>query len=308
VSFVDSSSAEISAQRIGGVHKGPVWSDWVDVPDGDGVVAAAFTAGADGHEATTGVSVESLEYRVRGAGATHAWPRIRFPGHYADAETGLNENWHRYYAPGIGRYAQPEPVLSVPFGIMNLTTSGLGWSAYGYAANNPLATVDTSGRFPFLAFAIGFAVGYFIGSGELHWPADNEHYGDPNAPPGSIRNPYGLEPIGMGVNNSCDAEGTANWRSTKQFGHTFNRHGAGARNTRTLIDRARGTRTPQGQWMDNQKAAEFLNGVKVDGPATVRIPDGLGQVIRPDGSIAPASWARVVPGANGFRTAFPILP
>jgi hypothetical protein len=80
VSFVDSSSAEISAQRIGGVHKGPVWSDWVDVPDGDGVVVAAFTAGADGHEATTGVSVESLEYRVRGArvrAGRHRDPRKR---------------------------------------------------------------------------------------------------------------------------------------------------------------------------------------------------------------------------------------
>jgi RHS repeat-associated protein len=99
-----------------------------------------------------------------------------------------------------------------------------------------------------------------------------------------------------------------NWKSRKQFGHTFSEHGAGARNTSRLLDRARGTGTPQGQWLNNEKAAEFLSRVKVDGPASVRIPSGLGQVIRPDGSIVQAEWARVVPSPTGLRTAFPVVP
>jgi RHS repeat-associated protein len=145
VSFVDSSSAEISPQRIGGLRKGPVWSDWVDVPDGDGVVAAAFTAGDEGHEPVTGVSVELLEYRVRSAGAAHAWPRIRFPGHYADAETRLSENWHRYYNPSIGRYLQPEPLMQRPTDVAAQAAGGIRMIPYAYANDNPFHFVDASG-------------------------------------------------------------------------------------------------------------------------------------------------------------------
>jgi RHS repeat-associated protein len=148
VRFVDSGSAELSGQRIGGVHRGPVWSDWIDVPEGDGRVVAALEPGAGGHEATTGASMESLQFRVRGAGAGQAWPPIRFPGQYADAETGLNENWHRYYEPSTGRYAQAEPVLSAPTTVMATTSSGLGWSAYGYATNNPVGLGDPNGMLP----------------------------------------------------------------------------------------------------------------------------------------------------------------
>jgi hypothetical protein len=104
------------------------------------------------------------------------------------------------------------------------------------------------------------------------------------------------------------AKAGANWKSVKQFGHTFTTHGAGAKNTRNLTGRARGTGDPQGQWLDNQKAADFLSGLKVDGPATVRIPDGLAQVIMPDGSIVPANWARIVPTGDGLKTAFPVVP
>ncbi len=177
VRFVDSGSVELSGQRIGGVHKGPVWSDWIDVPDGDGRVVATFGAGAGG-QAPTGVSTEKLQYRVQGLGEGQAWPRIRFPGHYADSETGLFENWHRYYDPDIGRYAQSEPVSSAPTTVMATTMSGLGWSAYGYAANNPNNYTDANGELPFLVVtgAIGGIAGGVWGAyssyrdnGQIDW-------------------------------------------------------------------------------------------------------------------------------------------
>jgi RHS repeat-associated protein len=103
-----------------------------------------------------------------------------------------------------------------------------------------------------------------------------------------------------------------NWnpKSVKTFGHTFNEHGAGAKNTRSLTDRARSTGQQQGQWLDNDWATEFLKGAHVEGagPRSIRIPDGLGQVIMPDGSIVPARAATLVPGPGGlYRTAYPIL-
>jgi len=97
------------------------------------------------------------------------------------------------------------------------------------------------------------------------------------------------------------------WKSSKQFGHTFKEHGAGAKRTQSLTDRGRDRGTPQGQWLDNQKAAEFLADQKIDGPASVPIPPGLGQVIKPGGAIEPASWATLYPSATGLETAFPIL-
>jgi hypothetical protein len=96
----------------------------------------------------------------------------------------------------------------------------------------------------------------------------------------------------------------------KTFGHTFKTHGAGAKNTNALTDRARSTGNQQGQWLDNDSAAGFLREVHVEGsgPRSVRIPDGLGQVIRPDGSIVPARAATLVPGKNGlYKTGFPIV-
>ena len=109
------------------------------------------------------------------------------------------------------------------------------------------------------------------------------------------------------VHNNC-----INWaaNSVKTFGHTFNTHGAGPKNLRSLTDRARGTGEAQGQWLDNAAAADFLSNAHVSGagPYSVRLPEGLGQVIMPDGSIVQARAATIVPNPNGvIRTAFPIL-
>ncbi|MYR57315.1 hypothetical protein GTY54_14115 [Streptomyces sp. SID625] len=109
-----------------------------------------------------------------------------------------------------------------------------------------------------------------------------------------------------------NSNGCVNWasNSVKTWGHTFKTHGAGAKNTKALTDRARSTNTQQGQWLNNDAAAEFLKGLHVEGagPRSVRIPDGLGQVIMPDGSIAQARAATIIPSPNGlYKTGFPII-
>jgi RHS repeat-associated protein len=59
---------------------------------------------------------------------------LRFPGQWRDFESGLYNNWHRYYSPRIGRYYQADPI-------------GLdgGVNLYGYAAGNPLRFIDPDG-------------------------------------------------------------------------------------------------------------------------------------------------------------------
>ncbi|WP_426750757.1 FG-GAP-like repeat-containing protein [Myxococcus sp. Y35] len=104
------------------------------------------------------------------------------------------------------------------------------------------------------------------------------------------------------------AKASVNWKSVKTFQHTFKKHGEGAKITRSLTDTARGTGKPQGQWLDNEAAAELLHSHRagLDGPASIRIPEGLGQVIMPDGSVVGATRATLVPGPNGLVTAYPI--
>jgi len=59
---------------------------------------------------------------------------LRFPGQYADAETGLHYNLARDYQPIIGRYIQSDPI-----GLWG------GLNTYSYATSNPCRRFDPLG-------------------------------------------------------------------------------------------------------------------------------------------------------------------
>jgi RHS repeat-associated protein len=62
---------------------------------------------------------------------------IRFPGQYADEETGLHYNYFRDYDPSTGRYVESDPI-----GLMG------GNNLYSYALNSPLLLEDELGLMP----------------------------------------------------------------------------------------------------------------------------------------------------------------
>jgi RHS repeat-associated protein len=63
---------------------------------------------------------------------------LRLPGQYADAETGLHYNLHRYYDPERGQYLSPDPLAQAP-GYPD------GPNPYAYVRYNPLRYVDPQG-------------------------------------------------------------------------------------------------------------------------------------------------------------------
>ena len=95
--------------------------------------------------------------------------------------------------------------------------------------------------------------------------------------------------------------------SRSRFGHTFDNHGQDA--TEFLKVRARAMGQPNGQFIDNQAAARFIE-QNLDkakgGPVSIPLPKGFpARIINPDGSFSPASSIRLVPRGNAIKTAYP---
>lgn len=62
---------------------------------------------------------------------------IRFPGQYADDETGLHYNYFRDYDPTLGRYIESDPI-----GLIG------GFNTFIYSINNPVIHTDPDGLSP----------------------------------------------------------------------------------------------------------------------------------------------------------------
>lgn len=94
-----------------------------------------------------------------------------------------------------------------------------------------------------------------------------------------------------------------------RFGHTFAKHGEDA--TTFLMNRAKGSGMAQGQFLDNQKAAQFILdnvGKTANGAVNIALPKGFpARVIMPDGTFKNATHIRLVPGGKGVKTAYPLI-
>ncbi|MCL4479607.1 MAG: RHS domain-containing protein [Deltaproteobacteria bacterium] len=103
---------------------------------------------------------------------------LRFPGMYADSETGLYYNMNRYYYPAIGRYIEPDPILQ-PMVNAQLNTSSMfnellsflaanpqQMHEYVYVLNDPLFFVDSLG--------LGYwVIGGTIDNIDVNWSSNN---------------------------------------------------------------------------------------------------------------------------------------
>lgn len=116
--------------------------------------------------------------------------------------------------------------------------------------------------------------------------------------------------VGMSIGGKKPGESTGPIALTRaKFGHTFDTHGQGQ--TEFLTKRAAGSGTPTGQFLDDQAAArliqENLSNLS-NGAISIPLPSGFpARVIMPDGTYAPASSVRIVPGRGGVKTAYPEL-
>jgi RHS repeat-associated protein len=141
-------------QTMTGYHSSALSSSWL-TPQADGQLRVWQETdscnGDPGNSACSGYqywgsTVESVDYRRWQAGAQYWAHRMRMPGQYFDAETGLFENWNRFYEPSLGRYLSEEPLLMSPRALEARAQQGGTMAAYSYASNNPIGRIDLNGK------------------------------------------------------------------------------------------------------------------------------------------------------------------
>ena len=149
-----------------GPKMGRVTTPWVESYDyGHGPMHLKFRSGPSKPVDYWGVAADRIEYLRSERDAKAWWPSLRLPGQYLDEETGLFENWNRFYDPAIGRYLSPEPLLQSPNYVRMMAQSGHSVPTYAYALNNPIGYVDRDGRFVMFAPAAGYAIAAAFGLG-----------------------------------------------------------------------------------------------------------------------------------------------
>jgi len=77
---------------------------------------------------------------------------LRFPGQYYDAESAMHYNMQRDYVPGLGRYAQSDPI-----GLAG------GINTFAYVESNPLSLADPRGLNAALGGRLGAVGGFAVG-------------------------------------------------------------------------------------------------------------------------------------------------
>jgi RHS repeat-associated protein len=115
----------------------------------------------------------------------------------------------------------------------------------------------------------------------------------------------------VGAFRATDQFFNTNPDSVPTWGHTFLRHGEGNKKFLDLVGRAGGVGGPQGQWLNNEMAADILAAYRpyVEGASVIPIPPGVGRVVLPSGKTVPALFAEIWPHAKGgYITAFPVIP
>ncbi|WP_148716539.1 RHS repeat-associated core domain-containing protein [Chitinolyticbacter meiyuanensis] len=169
------------AQRAGAEHKAYYHVDHLGTPqlltDDTGEIAwsAEYKAWGEAREA--------ISDAAKAAGIQNP---LRFQGQYADEETGLHYNRHRYYDPEIGRFASRDPI-----GLLG----GLNTHAY---APNSTEWIDPAGlaRKQKQSQALGKAA-----TGCDTWPGKQAHHVIPE----ELENHAVLRNIGFKMNSASNA-------------------------------------------------------------------------------------------------------